>query len=418
MTEQRFYTKKRNVQYRGPSTSDDYNSRIEENYKDLTIIQNKMQVLSESIDYLHRMLSKSMTGYTVQSMEKADEIASLLESAEGYENIHFFGINLHLDTDRFDGTDFEVTTDEELSYDHIYNYVTLPIVENSSLSKIKFTASDGTEVVSPDFRVFVQGLGDVEDRPENIINANDFYNCVITDTTKRVWELNSIVDSSYHGESKFRIYVVIPDDLSLVRDTNFVEIMPAFNHELKLDNFKYSTQRNITFTQSDNWLPFEVPQYPINKPVANVIPDEENTGYVTKGGCFNFDPIAMTAISFDMTISLGSKDGDKRVYMGGLNKFDMRFNKYAAEGRAIFRIDAGPTAISSIDTILPYLANCSSSEVPTAFDYRVIWETSPDSGVYTLEEVPESESVWIEVTLRRTLNNGAPIISAIIVEKS
>lgn len=414
MADQVIYTKKRNAQYRGPTTSDDYNDRVEENYKDLTVLANRQQALLEQLEYLKRYMIKNMSFMSTTMMNLFNEF----EIFSGDETARFNNRNMFVDNDRFDDTEFAIDQVDRLEYDERYRVFTLPLIENGSFSKLKFIAMDGTEVVSPNLKVFIQPLGNVEARPENVIDANDFYNALISKTTLRGWELNSIVDGAFEGTSHFRVYVTIPDDQSLVRDSNVILFEPLYNGTFDLSNFQYTTTRNVTFTSSDNWQDFEVGQYPIIVDNRMVLPDDGETIERVNGTYFSFPPTPITGVSFEISTENYGEDTALNVYSHGLHAFDVRYNKFSDEGKVILRLDAGETAISNIESVTPVLANCSSSEVPFAFEYRTIWETAEDSEIYSLEPIALSSKVWIEITLRKTVDGGAPVMPYLLVETS
>ena len=99
-----------------------------------------------------------------------------------------------------------------------------------------------------------------------------------------------------------------------------------------------------------------------------------------------------------------------------MSKFDVRYEKFLDEGTMIIRYDApdGDT-ISSITDVEPEMWNLSVAEQPYRFDYRVIWETSYNSGSYTLDPVPLSQRVWLEISLNKTINKCSPALSSISV---
>jgi hypothetical protein len=414
MADQVFYTKKRNAQWRGPTTSDDFNERIEENYRDLTVLGNKQQSLWEELEYLKRLIAKGFNN----TQSAVGFLSSGILNIEAAPNARFVGLNLDIDNDNFIGTEYEINDVDQLTYDERYRLLTLPYIESGSFSKLKFISMDGREIVSPNLKVFVDPVGGAEQQPENLIDANDFYNALISNTTHRGWELNSVVDGAYEGISTVRVYVTIPDDQSLVRESNTILFDPLYSGTENLANFQYTTARNVTFTSADNWQDFSVGQYPLIVDNRHVLPDsgDEIEGVVSTH--FAFPPKPITGIRFDMSTQRFMDDTSLNVYSHGLAGFDIRYNKYASTGKVLLRIDAGDETISSIDSVTPVVANCNSSEVPFAFSWRAIWETSEDSGVYTLEPVPLSSKVWIEVTLRKTVDGGAPTIPFLYVETS
>lgn len=414
MPDEVLYTKKRNAQYRGPSTSDDYNARIEENYRDLVVQANRLETLRNQFEYMKRYITKNLH-YVSSGLSAASTQLGILDSEP---NARFVDRNMWIDNDRFVGTEFEINEVDQLFYDPRYRYLTLPTIDSGSFSKLKFIAMDGTEVVSPNFKVFVEPFGDVEAQASSIIDANDFYNALISKSTLQGWEVNSLVASSYTGTSKIRVYVVIPDDQSIVRDSNVLVFDPLYVGTANLSNVKYSTNHNITFSTSDNWQDFNVGAYPINVGDKWRIPDTGDTIQNLGPTTFHFPPKPITAVSFEMSTDLFLVDGPMKVFSLGLNGFDIRYHKYIDEGKIFLRIEAGEDTISAVDDITPIIVNTKSSEVPFAFDYRVIWETAEDSGIYTLTPVPSSTKVWLEITLRKTVDGGAPALPYLITETS
>lgn len=412
MSDNTLYTTKRTAQYRGPTTSDDYNSRIEENYKDLVVLNNRVQNLTDRINYLNRYLKKNLPHLSGRHESAITQLHEAIQDAE----YRFPDINMEIDNDNFIGTEHEINQIDQLQYDEKYRTLLLPQVTSGSFSRLKYTAINGTEVMSSDFKVFVSPLGDVEDRPENVVDANDFYNAVISRTTRQGWELSSVVSDSYSGESRFRIYVTIPEDQSITRETNTIIIDPMFSELGSLSNVQYSTARNISFSERDNWRDFEVPFYPEGIMDRWIIPDDGQEISHFAPTQFSIPPLPITGIRFELSTTNFETESPANVYSHGLQNFDVRYNKYLDEGSAIFKIEAGDGTISDVEGVLPLLVNIRASDVPSSFQYQVIWETAPNSGVYTLDPVAFSERVWIKVTLRKTVQRHVPMMTGLKVQ--
>ena len=112
-------------------------------------------------------------------------------------------------------------------------------------------------------------------------------------------------------------------------------------------------------------------------------------------------------------------DADKTVYRYGLSKLDIRYDKFLESGKIMLRYDApvGET-ISSVTDVVPQIWNISAAQLDDVFSYRVIWETSWDSGIYTLSPVPLSKKIWLEVSLNKSLLKGTPALSGLTITYS
>lgn len=127
-------TQKRSAQYRGPVDSADFNLRIEENYKDLVHLYNRISVIDSKLAQSFERVIKDQLFLSSIIQDLSDRI-SALEDANNKISIHSFS---QLDYATFIGTGFAVSSTELLSFDSYYNVITLPKVTGSSTSKLKF----------------------------------------------------------------------------------------------------------------------------------------------------------------------------------------------------------------------------------------------------------------------------------------
>jgi len=65
------YTQLQQPQYRGPSTSDNYNKRVEENFKDFVVLYNRIRLLDADLAEFYRRTLRELMGVArvVQDME-------------------------------------------------------------------------------------------------------------------------------------------------------------------------------------------------------------------------------------------------------------------------------------------------------------------------------------------------------------
>jgi hypothetical protein len=129
---------------------------------------------------------------------------------------------------------------------------------------------------------------------------------------------------------------------------------------------------------------------------------------------FYFDPKPITAFRVKLQQKNYFTESGAFVYSYGLSKLDIRYDKFLTTGKSIIRFDApiGST-ISSIEEISPKIWNIPLHLLDDAFSIRTIWETSYNSGTYTLTPVPFSTRVWLEVTLNQTTSGSTPAITGL-----
>jgi len=99
-------TQKRSIQYRGPVDSADYNLRIEENYKDLVYLYNKLSLIDSRLAQSFERVIKDQAflGSVVEDL--IDRIEAL-EATGNKISIHSFS---QLDYINFVGTSFAVSS--------------------------------------------------------------------------------------------------------------------------------------------------------------------------------------------------------------------------------------------------------------------------------------------------------------------
>jgi len=134
---------------------------------------------------------------------------------------------------------------------------------------------------------------------------------------------------------------------------------------------------------------------------------------------YYFDPKPITGLRVKLRQRHYIREGAKYIYSYGLSSIDLRQTKFMSTGKTIIRFDApeGET-ISDVTDVIAELWNVAEWETPGVFSWRAIWETSYNSGVYTLDNVSFSKRVWIEITLNSTSNKGTPALSTLSLQYS
>lgn len=412
------YTKPRYVQYRGPSTSEDYNNRIDENYKDLVVLYNRTRLSEELSKEYYRRFTKD----NIELSRVVSDLEDRLAALEADQNkIAFFSAD-QVDIPRFATTEFSVNTTESLHFDNKYGIVTLPKIIASSLSKLSFTNSDGEITVPGSLRTNVAGVVGTAESPSSIIDTSP-PEYAISGPTGRIWERNVVSPSISGSGAILDLYVGVPIDLFTNENSNYISIDPFPLMGADIIGVYTTSNPAPTLTDADGYSAINASAYYAGQAQA--------IGWVAPGGWsgdtiinsgpkkFYFDPRQVTAFKIRLRRQGYYLEAGNYVYSYGASLIDLGLDKFLSSGRTILRFDApsGQT-ISSIDSVLPQIYNIAESEIPSCFSYRVIWETSYDSGSYTLTPIAYSNRVWIEVTLNQSEGAGTPALSGLIVSYS
>lgn len=423
------YTKKRAAQFRGPSSSDDYNERILENYRDLTVLYNRVRLGEVELGEFYRRVFKEQLSMT----DKITELEGRVDSLEKAGKVFNFGSDSVVDNDRFDGQPlFSIEEQDRLTVDPLYGLMVLPRVETSSLSKLLFTDNTGNEVVPPTLETRISPNTSTAETSDSEVDSTSadfaFYR-----KPGVVWERTVSVDSPHAEGAELTLYIKVPTDLFTTNKSNRVVIHPFPSFGTTIKEVAYTNSVDVTLTDSDNYQKFNDKEYYAGEDPAQgwVVPGawsgvHEGDDHAINAGpkSFYFEPKVITGLRIKLHQDTYYEEAGKYVYSYGLSFFDLRFDKFLSEGKTILRFDApsGET-ISSVDNVSADIWNVSPTKIdPNApelshFTWRTIWETAPDSGVYTTEPVANSNRVWIEVSLK-DLGETPPALSSLVVEYS
>lgn len=413
------YTQKREFQFRGPASSEDYNSRIEENYKDLVYLYNKVGNTNFDMDNGFVAFVKDLLGLS-QAMDDLDTRISALEKSS--TTIPFVS-DTQIDTDRFNGIpNFAISTTDRCTFQSNYNLLTLPQVISSSMSKIKFVGGDGSNYLPTSLEMLVTPITSTADNSNAVIDTSQPFNAVISKPGK-VWERNVLAPTpdSVNGAQCY-LYIRVPDDLSAVSDTNSISFTPFPLKTVDVLEIAYSTDANVSLgTLGSQWTVLNNTAIYYNAPGAagNVAPGGWSGDEILNSGQknFYFDPKPVTAVRIKLRQKNYYNEQSKFVYSYGMSKLDVRYDKFLDTGKTMIRFDA-PTGktISNVTGLTPQMWNVPENQVSSCFSYRVIWETSFGSNSYTTTPVPFSKRVWVEVTLNKTRDGGTPALSGLIMK--
>lgn len=408
-------TQRRSQQYNGPVDSSDDNLRIEENYKDLVYLYNKFNVVDQKLSEAFQRVLKDHI-FISRYIKDLDDRIQALEADEKVLSIHSFS---QIDNSAIPAGELSIQIDEVLSFDPIYNVITLPKIDGASHSKLKFfTANDGQ--IIPDFfesRISNSLLG--VDVPGAIVDGTSVFNAIL-DRSDKYWK-RSIVStaSSVYGAQTY-LYISVPSEYSGSTKTNYIKLNPFPSYGVDILSIEYTTTVNPTLTETDIW-------YPLNR---DRLYDgrSEAIGKVPPGGwssvgsdiinscppvAFYFQELEITAIRIAMRQRNYLLENDKYVYTYGLSDLDVRYDKFLPTGKMIFKFDAPEgELINSVVSVTPRIYNVSPALLSDVFSYRVIYN---DGSVYTTDNPGSSSRVWIEVTLNQLFDGTAPVLSDLII---
>lgn len=409
-------TKKRDYQYNGPVESSDYNLRIEENYKDLVFLYNKANILDNKLNQAFERVLKDHKFLSAALKDLEDRVYALETSSQTL-SIYSYS---QLDYSSFIGTDFAISSTELLSFDPIYNIITLPRVSSSSFSKLKFTTPIVGQVV-PDFfksRIDISFPG--VDGPGSVVDTTPIYNAIL-DSADKVWKRNIIANTPSPSGAQLMLYVKVPNETAGSAKSNMIKLNPYPTFGVDIFSLEYTTKQNPTLTNADGWFPLNVnAYYDANVDAIGKVPPG-GWSIVGSDNIRNSGPIAFIFPDTDITafrVKLNQRnyftESGKYIYTYGLSDLDIRYDKYLTSGKMIIKYTApNDDVISEITNVTPKIYNVPFSLLSNAFSYRVIYN---DSGTYTLDNPGASNEVWIEITLNMLDDKTAPVLSDLIVE--
>lgn len=410
------YTKRRTRQFNGPLDSSDHNARIEENYKDLVYLYNKYNVTDQKLSEAFERVLKDHI-FINRFIKDMDDRISALEAAEKMISIHSFS---QIDLNAIPEGELAIQTDELLSLDPVYNVVTLPKVDGSSHSKLKFFTSSEGQIIPDFFETKISNSLAGVDQSGAIIDGNSVYNSIL-DRSDKYWKRSIIASTTSNYGAQTYVYIKIPSEYSGSKKTNNIKMTPFPAYGVDILSIEYTTTDNPTLSESDTW-------YPLNRDrIYDGMTDA--VGKVPPGGwsiigsdiinsspplSFYFADLEITAIRFVMRQRNYLSENGKYIYTYGLSDLDVRYDKFLPSGRTILKFNApeGET-ISSINSVTPKIYNVSPSLLSQAFSYRTIYK---DGSIYTTDNPGSSNSVWIEVTLNIMPDGTAPVLSDLIID--
>lgn len=414
------YSKKRSAKYKGPTTSDDYNARIEENYRDLLSLTNKANVSRDEIIKSNRYIMKNLESLS-SALNYAAVILNYAIATYSPGSLSFVSIydSSIVDNDRFDGTAFELEENIRCEVSPRYAHVTLPKVLESSSSKLKFEDIDGEITLPSTFEAYAIGDPDSVDDSNAYLNTTDVADAVVGGIGS-IWERNVIVNSAVAGVDKaiVDLYFRIPSDVSAIAESNCIVLDPYPMIGTNVVGIAYSTKSDPALNDQDVYVPLNKDSYGEGDTLSNsLVPPGAFTGdkiTMARPLKFYFDPVNATSFKITLEQERFIKNGGDYVFTYGLSDLDVRYDKFMDIGKTIIRIDApGDTTFSEELDITPAIYNVSLAEIPYVFSYRTIWETSYDSGVYTTTPVPFSNRLWVEVTLNKTVGGVSPVLNGL-----
>lgn len=410
------HTKKRDYKYNGPVDSSDYNARIEENYKDLVYLYNKASLIDAKLaDAFERVLKDHI--FLSSAVQDLEDRIGALEAAEKKISIHSFS---QVDYASLAGSSFAISGTELLHFDPVYNIITLPKVESSSYSKLKFSGSVTGQIVPDFFKAKVDTSFAGVDTPGAIVDSTPIYNALL-DSVDKFWTRTVIANTPSSSGAQMMLYLQVPSEVSGSLKTNIIKLNPYPAFGVDIASIEYTTKVNPTLDASDGWLPLNRSALYDGESdaIGKVAPggwDVVGSDKISNSGplAFIFPDTDITGLRIKMNQRSYFTEQGKAIYTYGLADLDVGFNKYLPTGRTAIKFTpADGSVINNIVSVNPKIYNVPRSLISTAFSHRVIYE---NGGVYSLTNPGASNSVWIEVTLNMLDDKTAPVLSDLIID--
>lgn len=409
-------TKKRDYKYNGPVDSSDYNARIEENYQDLVYLYNRANIIDAKLATAFERVLKDHV-FLANAIQDLSDRVTALESASNVLSIYSFS---QLDYANFVGTSFAVSGTELLSFDPIYNIVTLPKVSSGSFSKLKFGQSGVGQIVPDYFKTRIDISYAGVDTSGAVIDSTPIYNCIL-DAPDKVWRRTVVSDTNPTTGAQMMLYVQIPNDAVGILKSNVIKLNPFPSFGCEIYSIEYTTVDNPSLSSSDTWIPLNKNSFydSVSSAIGKVAPGGwsvlgsdsiKNSGPL----CFQFPEANITAIRAKMHQKNYLTETSKYVYTYGLSDLDVKYEKYLQTGKMIIKYSApAGEVIEEVTNVSPKIYNVAESQLDEAFSYRIIYD---DAGTYSLTNPGANNHVWIEVTLNQLDDKTAPVLSDLIIE--
>lgn len=408
------------VQYNGPVSSADFNLRAEQNYRDLVHLYNRSGILDQKLAEAFERVLKDHHFLSMAILDLEDRVKALEYDYEsGNKKLSIYTYS-QIDVASFisDPT-FAISSTDALSFDYVYNIITLPKVQGSSNSKIKFFDSAGAQII-PDFlEMKIDNSFVGVDTTNALVDTTPIYYSLL-ESSDKLWKRNIISDLPSAAGAQMYLYVQVPAAFSGSDASNFMSVIPYPIFGVDIVSIEYTTNQNPTLSSNDSWTPLNFNRLYNNQieAIGKVPPG----GWSTSGGDiilnagpvgFYFPPTKITGLRVSLRQRNYTTENGKYIYTYGLSDIDIRSQKFLDTGKTIIKFTApNGTTIQSVEEVIPKMYNVPDELVSTAFSYRVIYRQGSS---YTLDPVPGSTSVWIEVSLNKLGDGTAPVLSDLIV---
>lgn len=414
-------TEKNTTQYNGPVNSSDFNKTIEQNYQDLVQLYNRSGILSEDVRVAFERVLKDHLFITQALVDLEDRVKAIESESAGQKFLSIYNYS-QLDPTAMLNTQYAIPASTSLYLDYVNNILTLPKVESSSYSKLKFFNRFVGQVIPDFFEAKIENNFVSADTSGALVDTTPVYNSVL-DSSDKYWKRNVILDSPSAAGAQLYLYIKIPPAYGGSDSSNFISMNPYPVFGTDIVSIEYTTIQNPSLTSADGWTPLNYNKMydGISEAVGKVPPGSwtvSGQDIILNSGPvgFYFPPLEITAVRILLRQRSYIVENNKYVYTYGLSDLDIRSDKFLPSGKTIIRFDAPQgTLIYEVNSVTPKIYNVPEELIATAFDYKVIYF---DSGVYTEENPGSSNSVWIEVTLNQMADGTAPVLSDLIIQYS
>jgi hypothetical protein len=314
-------TQKRTKQYNGPLKSDDHNARIEENYQDLVYLYNKSNVVDQKLSEAFERVLKDHV-FISRYLKDIEDRVKALEGEEGELSIHSFS---QFDSSAIPTGELSIALEESLSYDPVYNVLTLPKIDGSSHSKIKFFTSNNGQIIPDFFETKISNSLPGVDVPGAVVDSTNVYNAIL-DRSDKFWKRSVITSTTSEFGAQTYVYVKIPSEYTGSKKVNYIKMNPFPAFGVDVLSIEYTTTLDPSLTESDVWYPLNRDRlYDGNSAAKGKVPPG---GWTINGSdsilsaspmAFYFADLEITAIRFVIRQRNYFTENGKFIYTYGLS---------------------------------------------------------------------------------------------------
>ena len=411
-------SQKRYSQWRGPTSSDDYNDFVGETYSDIVRLYNLLKDLDERMRaYFAQTVKEDIL--LRRKIEKLDQDMEDLSAGGAGTLYSRFYSDVDLQNATIEG---DIPSEEILSIDTIRGVMTLPQLGEET-SNLVFRDSIGTLAAPPSLAFQFNASNP---SGSSVSEGNAFY--ALVPERSMVWERLCVLDDEPGSNAELEVYIKVPLDIVSNINSNCI-IMHLFpSYFLDLVDLQYSVDAAPTSNLNEltyaAWPHHFVTQPESMKwvPPAGTVEGEDTSINNAKPLRFDFDPEAITALYFKFRQRNWLKENDIYVVPMGASFISLENRRFRSEGRRVIKFEAPDgESFYSVNEVEFLIYNHPTTALGDIAAYRLFYE--PTEGIYQEIDIDQeisfgTDTIYVEVSLYESEGHGTPALTGVKIEYS